>query len=180
MVKRVRPGRHLTILTNDPSMTAWGWSLVRDGEVFHSGCIKTAPENKVKRIRKSDDTVRRVQDINRTLLQIIKDNEINYILAEAPHGSQNASAATMIGMVTAMLQTIADCLDIPIEWYSEMDAKKCVLNKKSATKIEMIDAMKKLYDIPWKGVKYADEAIADSMAIYHTAINLSPTLKLLK
>jgi Holliday junction resolvasome RuvABC endonuclease subunit len=180
MIKRVRQGKHLTVLTNDPSMTAWGWAVVKANKVVSVGCIKTVPENKVKRIRKSDDTIRRVHDMNNWLLRIIKEHEVDYILAEAPHGSQNASAATMIGMVTGMLQTIADCLEIPIEWYSEMDSKKCVLGKKSAVKKEMITAITKLYEVPWRNVKYVDEAVADAIAIYHTAVELSPTLKLLK
>lgn len=179
-MKRVRTGKHLSIMTHDPSMTAWGWAIVQQNTVIACGCIKTAPENKVKRIRKSDDTIRRVHDMNAWLLKIIEDYEVAYMVAEAPHGSQNAQAATMIGMVTAMIQTIADCKDIPVEWYSEAESKKCVLGKRSATKKEMIDAITKLYPVPWKKVKYADEAIADAIAVYHTAIDLSPTLKLLK
>jgi len=172
--------KHLTVLTNDPSMTAWGWCVVKENKVIACGCIKTAPDNKKRRIRKSDDTIRRVHDINNELLAIIQKHEVTYMLSEAPHGSQNASAAVMIGMVTGMLRTIADAKDIPIEWYSEMDAKKCVLNKKAAAKLEMIQAIKKLYQVKWKNIKYHDEAVADAMAIYHTACNLSPTLKLLK
>jgi len=83
-------------------------------------------------------------------------------------------------MVTGMLQTIADCLNIPIEWYSEGDSKKALLNKRSATKDETIGAIKALYKVPWKGIKYHDEAVADAMSIYHTALQQSSTLKLLK
>jgi Holliday junction resolvasome RuvABC endonuclease subunit len=79
-----------------------------------------------------------------------------------------------------MVQTISDTLEIPVEWYSEMDSKKFVLGKKAAVKSEMIEAIKKLYDVPWKNIKYHDEAVADAIAVYHTAVGLSPTLKLLK
>lgn len=68
----------------------------------------------------------------------------------------------------------------PVEWYSEMDSKKFVLGKKSAVKLEMINAITKLYDVPWKKVKYHDEAVADAIAVYHTACGLSSTFKLLK
>ena len=48
------------ILTNDPSMTAWGWAVLSgSGKVYKTGCIKTSPEQKKRRIRKGDDTVRR-------------------------------------------------------------------------------------------------------------------------
>jgi Holliday junction resolvasome RuvABC endonuclease subunit len=145
------------------------------------GCIKTAPDHKKKRIRKSDDSIRRVSEINNILLTLIIKHDVDFILSEAPHGSQNASAAVMIGMVTGMLQTIADCLQIPIEWYSEGDSKKVLLGKKSATKQETINRIKDHFPgLPWKKAKYANEAIADAMSIYYTALTLSSTLKLLK
>jgi Holliday junction resolvasome RuvABC endonuclease subunit len=177
---RVRMNKHLTVLTNDPSFTAWGFAVIKDNKIIETGCVKTAPENKKTRIRKSDDTVRRISEINKILLELIRKHNVDFILSEAPHGSQNASAATMIGIVAGMVQTISDTLEIPVEWYSEMDSKKFVLGKKSAVKSEMIDAITKLYDVPWKKVKYHDEAVADAIAVYHTAVGLSPTLKLLK
>lgn len=177
---RIRTNKHLTVLTNDPSFTAWGYAIIKDSKIIDSGCIKTAPENKKSRIRKSDDTVRRISEINKILLGLIHTHGVDFILSEAPHGSQNASAAVMIGIVAGMVQTISDTLEIPVEWYSEMDSKKFVLGKKAAVKSEMIEAIKKLYDVPWKNIKYHDEAVADAIAVYHTAVGLSPTLKLLK
>lgn len=171
----------MIILTNDPSITAWGYAVI-ETEVSHfkvveADCLKTSPEQKKRRIRKGDDTTRRVSEINQHLLEIIRKYNVDYILSELPHGSQNASAAVMIGIVTGVAQTLADCLDIGIEWYSEMDSKKCLLNKRSATKDEMIKAVKSKYLVPWKGVKYKDEAIADAMAIYHVAKYQSSTLR---
>jgi Holliday junction resolvasome RuvABC endonuclease subunit len=167
-------------LTNDPSITAWGYAVIRNDQIITCGCIKTKPDNKKKRIRKSDDTIRRISEINKLLLTAITDYDVDYILSEAPHGSQNANAAVMIGMVTGMLQTVADCKNIPIEWYSEGDSKKVLLGKISASKEETINAIKKHYIVPWTKVKYYNEAVADAISIYHAAITLSPTLKLLK
>jgi len=73
---------------------------------------------------------------------------------------------------------MADCKGLPIDWYGESDAKKHLLNKRSATKEETIKAISKIYNIPWTGVKYKDEAIADAMAIYHVAKSQSPLLKM--
>jgi len=175
------PAKDLIILTNDPSITAWGWAVVdTSSTVLAAGCIKTTPEYKKRRIRKGDDTVRRVSEINQTLLRVIKHYKVSYLLTELPHGSQNASAAVMIGIVTGIVQTLSDTLEIGVEWYAEMDAKKCVLGKNSATKQEMITAVDKLYDVPWKETKYKDEAIADALAIYHTALKQSNVLQLFK
>lgn len=168
------------ILTNDPSMTAWGWAVIYKDQVIDSGCIKTQPDHKKKRIRKSDDTLRRISDINSILLGIIEKYQVCFIVSEAPHGSQNASAAVMVGMVAGILQTLADVLNIPIEWYSEMDSKKALLGKKSASKNETIQAIKNIYSsLKFKNIKYHDEAVADAMSIYFTACKLSPTLKMI-
>ena len=170
------------ILTNDPSMTAWGWAVLSgSGKVYETGCIKTSPEQKKRRIRKGDDTVRRASEIIRQLIEIIKQYDIQLILSELPHGSQNASAAVMIGLVTGIVQTLADCFDLPIEWYSEGDAKKCALNRLSATKGEIIERMITLYKSDWlSGTKYIDESIADALAIHHVASKTSSTLKMMR
>lgn len=170
------------ILTNDPSMTAWGWSVIDwEGNICATGCIKTAPEHKKQRIRKGDDTVRRVSEINQELVRIIKTYNVTYLLSELPHGSQNASAATMIGIVIGIVQTISNTMDLGVEWYGENDSKKAVLGKQSATKTEMVSAIKKLYpNMMWKNVKFKDEAIADAMAVYYVARQQSNALKLFK
>ena len=170
-----------TILSNDPSFTAWGWAVLDwKGNVIDAGCIKTAPEQKKRRIRKSDDTTRRISDIVQILLTLIEQYNVRYLLSESPHGSQNASAAVMIGATAGILQTLADTLDIGIEWFSEGDAKKNALGKLSASKGEMIVAMAKLYDVPWTKTKYIDEAVADALAIHAVAVRQSSTLKLFK
>lgn len=168
-----------TILTNDPSMTAWGWAIVsKKGDVLKTGCIKTETEGKKRRIRKSDETAQRITEIVQTLRALIKENNVVFLLSESPHGSQNASAAVMIGAVCAIVATLADCYHLPLEWYSEQDSKKALLHKKSATKQETIDAIKKLYKFTWPNIKYKDEAIADALSIYYTATLNSTTLKM--
>ncbi len=170
-----------TILTSDPSITAWGWAVIsKNGNILETGCIKTAPEQKKRRIRKSDDTARRASELIKQLLNMIRKYNISYLLTESPHGSQNASAAVMIGLCTGIMQTISDCLDIPIEYYSEGDSKKCLLGKLSATKDETIKAIDKLYDVRWRNIKYIDEAVADAIAVYHVASKESTTIRLFK
>ena len=169
------------VLTNDPSITAWGYAVLdAQDNVLTTGCIKTAPLHKKRRTRKGDDTVRRVSEINQRLLKVINHYKVSYILTELPHGSQNASAAVMIGIVTGIVQTLSDALKIGVEWYSEMDAKKCLLGKNSATKREMIDAISKVYNVTWKGVKYKDESIADALAIHFVAVKQSSVLQVFR
>ena len=167
------------LLACDPSLTAWGFSVITaDGIVLDADCIVTKSEAKSRRIRKGDDRVRRTQEINTTLLSLIKKYNIRYIVSELPHGSKSAAAAVMIGIVIGVLQTLSDTLNIGLEWYSEGDAKKEILGKRSATKDEMIAAIKKRYTVPWRNAGFRDEAIADSMAIFHLASKTSPAIKL--
>ena len=179
-MKRTKPSR--TILTNDPSITAWGWAVLDlQGNVLASGCIKTESQAKKLRIRKGDDFVRRVGEIDEQLLSIIRRWNVCYLLSELPHGSQNANAAKMIGAVAAIVQTLSIVLEMGVEWYSENDAKKVLFHKKSVSKREMIDKIKTIYKTDWFiSVKYQDEAVADALAIHHVATKQSSVLKMLK
>ncbi len=168
-----------TVLTNDPSFTGWGWAVLEKDFICSSGCIKTAPEHKKKRIRVSDDRVRRAAEITQELINIIKGYNVQMILSELPHGSQNAQAAVMIGMVTGIIVAIAECLNIPVEFYSEQDAKKAVLGRKAATKEDMVNAISTLYDVNWTDTKYIDEAVADALAIHYVATKQSQLLKMM-
>jgi len=171
----------LVVLANDPSMTGWGWVVLNSrNDILAKGCIKTEPRHKKLRIRKGDDTTRRIGEIVEALLDAIRLYEVNYLLSELPHGSQNANAATMIGMVTAIIQTISVTLDIATEWFSEGDCKKEALGKRAAVKREMIEAMDKIYNVEWTGIKYKDEAVADALAVHNVASKQSPMLKLFR
>lgn len=176
-----RTKHRFTVLTNDPSFTAWGWAVLDEkGIPLEVGCIKTEPEYKKKRIRKGDDLTRRINEINLQLLDVIRRYDIKLILSELPHGSQNAQAAVMIGGVTAIIQTLSDVLDIAIEWYSEQDSKNAIFGKRAATKKAMVDAIGKLYKIIWTGIAYKDEAVADALAIHYVASQQSQILKMMR
>ena len=123
--------------------------------------------------------MRRVAELNHELLRVIKKYDVKYLLCELPHGSQSAVAALMIGITSGVIQTISDCLGIPLEWYSEADSKKCVLgSSKKVTKDEMISAIDKLYtDVQWTNVGWKDEAVADALAVHQVALQYSSVLK---
>jgi len=184
-MKRMITNRKVTeflVLTCDPSLTAWGWVIVRlrDDLIVDKGCIKTEPQHKKLRTRVGDDRCRRISELNKQLLHKVKMFKVGYIVSEQPHGSQSAVSAVMVGITLGVMQTMADVLNIGIEWYSEADAKKALLGKKAAVKKETINAINKLYKVDWKGVKYVDEAVADAMAVYHAAVQQSPALKMIK
>lgn len=172
-VKKAKP----TILANDPSIGGWGFAIIDfQGNVLHANCIKTKKESKKLRMRQGDDRVRRIQEINTVLKTVIRKYNVQYILGELPHGSQSASSAIMLGICPGILQTISDFENLPIEWYSEGDAKKALCGKISLSKTETIAHIKKIYNVQFSGVKYKDEAIADALAIHNVAMQKSPAL----
>jgi Holliday junction resolvasome RuvABC endonuclease subunit len=179
---KITDQREFTIITNDPSMTAWGYSILTySNEILFVDCIKTEKLAKKLRIRVGDDDCRRIHEIGCILRDVINKYNVNFIIGELPGGgSKSSSAAKSLGQAKSILQSAATFLNISIEWFSEGDAKKAVLRKQSATKQEMIDAIDKLYDVPWTGTKYKDEAIADSLAIYYVASQQSSILKMFR
>lgn len=166
----------LTILTNDPSSTAWGWAVIRNGTILDRGCIKTKPCSKKMRIRRSDDRAQRAETIAATLRGIILTYGVNYITAEAPSGSQSSAAAVMIGMVIGILVTTSVSTGIPLEWYSENDVKQHLLQRNSATKLEVMEQVE--LRTPWRrsGVAVNDEAVADAIGVYLVALRKSQAL----
>lgn len=173
-----------TILACDPSLTGWGWAVINwDGSVVETGMIKTEPLHKKMRIRVGDDFARRIKEIVQVLFTQIKNNNVNYMVCELPHGSQNAAAAKMVGAVPSIMETMSATLDIGLEWYSEADGKKAVLGKSSGSKDAMVCAVKKLFPEVYfkdKGAKAINEAVADSLACYYVASIQSNTMKMLK
>lgn len=182
-MKRVRKQStvsSLNILACDPSLTGFGFAVVNvTGVVLETGCIKTEPQHKKLRTRVGDDRCRRISELNNQLLTVIKKHNVQYIVSEQPHGSQSAVSAVMVGITLGIIQTLSDALNIGVEWYSEGDAKKALLNKNSASKKEIIDAIDKLYDFKWAMVKYKDEAVADALAVFNVAMKQSNVLKLM-
>ena len=169
------------VMACDPSLTGWGYVIVKGRKVLKTGCIKTSAENKKRRIRKGDDNVRRVGEIVHELRNEIINNKVKYLVTELPHGSQSASGAVMIGIVIGLMETLAKCEGLAIEWFSENDAKKCALpGQKVISKTDMIEAMDKAFVVEWPKAKYIREAVADSLAIYNCALYGSPTLQYLQ
>ena len=169
------------ILAHDPSLTAWGWVVITpSGKVIDMGAIKTEPSPKKLNIRKGDDRSRRIMELNRPLLDVIKIHDIQFMISEQPHGSISQAAAVMLGVIAGILETMSMCLDIGLEWYDQGDCKKAVLGKRSVKKEEMVRLIDKLYKVKWTGVDWRDQAVADALAVFHLASQQSAVLKVMR
>lgn len=175
-----------TIMACDPSLTAWGYSIIENNNMIDFGVIKTESRVKKLRIRAGDDRVRRCMEIADVLNKVIDKHNVVHIVSELPHGSQNSSAAFALGMVTAIMATLTVCRKVSVDWYSELDGKKAITGHKPG-KITKQDVLRSvtssfgrrgfylLKDEP----KYVKEAVADSLAIYEAALHDQSTLKML-
>lgn len=170
---------NVRILVCDPSLREFGAVVVCGMNVIYGVCLKTEKTEKKHKIRVADDRVRRIEELASELTEIIEMYEIQYIISELPHGSQDAVAATSLGLVTGMLQGIASALDIGIEWYSERDSKICTCGKIAVEKPEMKERIAQIFEVNWTGIKYKDYAVADALSVYNTALKKSKFLKLL-
>jgi Holliday junction resolvasome RuvABC endonuclease subunit len=181
-MERTKKPQEPTIIAFDPSFTGWGYVVMsKAGDICVTGCIKTEPLAKKLKIRKGDDTNRRINQLNGELLSVMKQWNVCAIISEQPHGSQNATAAKMIGIVLGMIQTYSDVFELPIEWYSEGDCKKATLNKRAATKEETVQKMINLYNIEVsQEPKYRKEAICDALQVYHTAKLTGTLIKMMQ
>jgi Holliday junction resolvasome RuvABC endonuclease subunit len=183
--------KKLKILAIDPSIRGWGWAVVEGrGNVLDYGCVRTEKlAGKVKNLRAGDDFARRVFEISSVLKDVIDEFHVDYMVSELPHGSQSFNSAKMVGMVPGQLVTASVFSDIPLEWFSEADSKRNLLRKTEASKLETINAIVQLYDVPCKGkskpkapfsgFEYIDQAVADALSVHYCAIKTSPTIKYL-
>lgn len=169
------------VMVNDPSIQAWGWVIISSqGKIVDAGAIRTVPSDKKLKTRKGDDRIRRVTELNVTLIEAIKKYKVSLLISELPHGSQSAVAAIMIGIVAGIMQTLGDALNIPVEWFTEGDAKLAISGKRGGIgKDEMVEIVKGKYkNVPWKKTKAENQAIADAIAVYHVAKQQSQMLKM--
>lgn len=177
--KRVK--YNFPVLALDPSLTAFGWAIVDDWKIIESGCIKTQPSPKVHKIRKGDDSIRRIQELLNVFQTLFENYPIKYIVSEQPHGSQSASAATSLGMMLSLVESMSKWNNIAVEWYSEQESKRCILYKNEATKAEMIKAVRATKYTNWfregNGKKAINEAVADALAVHYVATKNSFVLK---
>jgi Holliday junction resolvasome RuvABC endonuclease subunit len=150
---------------------------MENDKIIDSGCIKTEPQAGKLKIRKGDDRARRTSELASTLLSIIETYSIGIIVSELPHGSQTASSAVMMGIVVGVGQTLADCLKLPIEWYTEADAKKILLGRNKGTKQETIIRVSQMFNYVPTRAKYIEEAVCDAVAVYVAARETSPLLR---
>jgi len=135
-----KPGETMSIgkslLCLDIGFSNMGYSVFQRGKLWVQGLIITKKSEK-KNVRVSDDYANRCAALAHQLKALCNSIHLVGICAELPSGTQNARAASQMGMAIAVVATIAFFLNLPIEYYTAQEVKIAVSGKKNASKEEI-------------------------------------------
>lgn len=157
----------IMILALDIAFQSLGWSVLCKGVPVAFGTIRTE-KDKRKSVKVSDDKAARAACLAAQLSDIILAHKPQGIVAELPSGSLNAVASNLLGWAGGIVVATATVYSIPCEWISEGDSKKAAVDKRTATKEEMMAwARAKFPTIQFPTAKCHFEHVADSLAAYN-------------
>ena len=152
------------------------FSVVKNGALTFHSCRTFVSEKseKKKQIRVADDDSDRITktilNLDEFLSEIGVDDNQMYCVIELPTGgAQGARANRTMGIITGAIVTYVTLKKLPVEYVSPNDVKIAVTGKKTASKDEIMDKIRKVlvkYELP--KTKSEFEHIADSVgAILH-------------
>jgi len=158
------------ILSLDVGFASCGWSVLKKGVVVDCGTI-ISEKSKKKSTRTADDYYERSGRIASELKAIVERHGVQGIVGELPSGgAQSAKAMAMMNMATAIVASVAACLGIPCEWCTPNDVKLAVCAFRSATKDDMMSAIREKFkgkgDHLFASTKCGFEHVADSLGAY--------------
>jgi len=117
-----------------------GWSVFHGKQPVGLGVFH-APKSGRKTVRVADERADRASTMVGLLMKVIFDFKVSGVVGELPSGSQNATAANLLGWAGGIVVTTCRILEIPAEWVSQHDVKMAVIGRKNATKPEIMDCV---------------------------------------
>jgi len=155
------------ILALDIAFKNTGWALLEKAKLIKYGTIRTEKSTR-KTTSVSNDKADRAAHIASELMVLIQENKVQGIVAELPSGSQNASAANLLGWASGVVVAVATCGSIPCEWISQGDSKKASLGVRAATKEATMEWATQEYSyITFPSAKCHFEHVADALSAYN-------------
>lgn len=140
----------IKLLGVDPSLRNFGCVVAsldlhtREYEVLSMELIETKPQKKTKGVRKNAMDFDRCKTLTDGFRSLVGESDI--VIAEMPHGSQNARAAASYGMCIGVL---SHC-DKPLIQVTAEQVKLAACNDRVASKKDMINWAKQRHpDAPW-------------------------------
>lgn len=166
----------------DPAFTHTGWIIidVKDSSFVSCGCVSTKKQSKKKRIRVSDDDIRRCKKIAGKLIEVIDSYEPKAIALEAPSGgSLSSRSARCLGMATGIVATLESYTEIPFLYVTPNDVKVALCGKKNASKKDMMSKAKTIYPEIGELTKGDMEHVADAIGVFKV-VEEDPVIRMLR
>jgi Holliday junction resolvasome RuvABC endonuclease subunit len=139
----------IRILGLDPGFANLGWAKVEYTPsaaqpivVIGMGLVETAKSDKKKKIRDTDDSFARSQEIVRSLDPMFAWADA--VAAEEMSSPRNSRTVKLLGMAWGVVATLAEIYEHPLVQIPVMTLKKEVANDKTATKDEIIEAVNQI------------------------------------
>jgi Holliday junction resolvasome RuvABC endonuclease subunit len=161
------------ILALDVGFKNLGWVLIDKGRIKSCGVIVTE-KSKNKQCRVADDRAWRSAELAKELYNLIIDNSVKAVVAEAPSGgAQNARAMAYMNMGLAIVSSVCCILAIPIEWSTPQEGKKAMCGKNNASKEQMMNEAREQFPSPLYPIANVGrfEHIADAIGSYKALKN---------
>lgn len=175
-------GNSINIAGIDPGFANIGYVIARLDTTkvvpIKASVFITEKSNKKRNVLASADNFRRAQEISVFLRQLIFENKISIICLESMSFPRNSSAAAKVAMFWGVLSAITEHLGIPVIQASPQEVKLALTAKKSATKEEVEEAVKKLYTVPKiQSIGSKENHAYDALAVITTCLD-SEVIKL--
>lgn len=133
--------------------------------VIRSGVIETKRGDEMNA---ADDNLRRAREVHERLVRAIEEFKPSIIYGEAMSHPRDSRAAAMLSMSWGIVAAVAARYGIPIEQAGPMPLKASITGKRTASKDEMIAAVRAIYpEVAWERRKDLHEHQADAVAAIH-------------
>lgn len=131
------------ILAVDPGFNNYGYAIIDNTTIVNIGLITT---KKVQGKTVSISDAIRIRQITRQLIDVIEDNNITQVVGELPiGGGKSSSAVKCMAYVAALSNAVFEGYSIEPIWTTPHKVKKTATGRCSASKIEMMESICKLY-----------------------------------
>jgi Holliday junction resolvasome RuvABC endonuclease subunit len=154
-----------TWLGLDPSIAAYGYAVLCDGQLMELGTFHTRRDPTAKKL---DDRAERVEVLGRNLLDLIDRWGANEAFVESlafVPGRTSGPATSVLGRVRGLTEGICLARGVRLREFRPDVVKAAVTGRRNASKAEVAEAMARLYLSA--GEPGVDENATDALAVAH-------------
>lgn len=157
----------MSVLCLDPSLRAFGWSVIDSDDVIDCGCIVT---KKAKEGKISDSDTESLKHIATALKDILTKHSCTRIIFENPVGSKSSRANQSLSFVKGLVVSACVFHGCEFEAITAKSVKKVLTDDSDATKDQILEKVKenfKSFDkITKDWPKFKVYAASDASAVF--------------